>query len=373
MDLLAPEVYIEPKPSPEEQLQGWLQILAEEPRFARARMAWARQLVHEGKNEEALLQMRRTVQDELGVAEWHGHLAHLLKSMGQLQEAIAAMRQAISAAPNTGFYHEELAELLLETKDYDGAIAEYRAAIPLDPIGPYSIYNKIGNLLAERGDFAAAAIEYRQAIQAFSTDPIAYYNLGNALWELGDLDGAIHEYRRAILVADKTSSLDNEVAADAHHNMGLILFRKGDRDGALAAYREAIRLNPDVKNAYVEVAMILAMQGQIGEAIKELQGRIRGWPDFSSAKNSLAWIHATSRDPQYFDPVAAVNYAREAVEASEWKNASYIDTLAIALYANGQTAEANVSLAKALEIAPSEPILHEHLEALRKGVLPSMF
>jgi tetratricopeptide (TPR) repeat protein len=55
----------------------------------------------------------------------------------------------------------------------------------------------------------------------------------------------------------------------------------------------------------------------------------------SAGQDGVAWIYATSSNPQLRNPSAALDYARKAVNSSK-DHPEYLDTLAEAYYVNGQ-------------------------------------
>jgi tetratricopeptide (TPR) repeat protein len=73
-----------------------------------------------------------------------------------------------------------------------------------------------------------------------------------------------------------------------------------------------------------------------------------------SSKNSYAWtllqMPAELRDAQ-----AALRIALEAAEATERKNAAFLDTLALAYYRTGRTEEAARTQAEAIALLPPGP------------------
>ena len=62
-----------------------------------------------------------------------------------------------------------------------------------------------------------------------------------------------------------------------------------------------------------------------------------------------------------------MEYAREAVELTQWQEAGFIDTLAEANYASGSYREAVKIQVLALELDPRDPELQEHMLRYRKA------
>jgi tetratricopeptide (TPR) repeat protein len=85
------------------------------------------------------------------------------------------------------------------------------------------------------------------------------------------------------------------------------------------------------------------------------------------AHNNLAWLLATSEDEHLRDPQQALEHARRAVELSQWKEATYIDTLAEALYANRSFGEAVKVQTRALALDPHNREYQDHMARYRKA------
>lgn len=80
--------------------------------------------------------------------------------------------------------------------------------------------------------------------------------------------------------------------------------------------------------------------------------------------NYLAWIYATSPDPEIRDHPKALRYASEAYDKSQGKEPAYIDTLAAAHAANGDFAKAVEFQEKAIRLSIDRGE-KEHLEAFK--------
>jgi Zn-dependent protease with chaperone function len=133
---------------------------------------------------------------------------------------------------------------------------------------------------------------------------------------------------RHINVTDLESYLDQKVHKTAEDGalywiIGDIYLNKGNLGLAVLAYKSAIELDPDNPNTL----------------------------------NNLAWLLATSENPDLRNPQKALEYARKAIEL---KKAPHIwDTLAEALYANGRIAEAMSAENQALKMDPGNRQAYE--------------
>ena len=103
------------------------------------------------------------------------------------------------------------------------------------------------------------------------------------------------------------------------------------------------------------------------EAVKHYQEAVRLAPNMAEAHNNLAWLYATSEDPSFRDPPAALKHARRAVELSHWKQVASVDTLAEAFYASRDFRDAVRVEAKALQLEPDNRQLKDHMVRYRKA------
>ena len=70
--------------------------------------------------------------------------------------------------------------------------------------------------------------------------------------------------------------------------------------------------------------------------------------------NNVAWELTTSDDPAVRDPKSALEYAQKAVNEEKTPEASHMDTLAAAFYANGRYEEAVKTQERAIELSKGE-------------------
>ena len=74
-------------------------------------------------------------------------------------------------------------------------------------------------------------------------------------------------------------------------------------------------------------------------------------PQNLQALNFLAWVQATSRDPQIRNPNRALKMAKRAARAADYNSAEYMDTLAVAYAAAGDFDQAVQQADKAFSLA----------------------
>lgn len=200
---------------------------------------------------------------------------------------------------------------------------------------------------------------WQQAVRRSPNDERPHEQLGLLYLERKRFFEAIREYSEALRC--------NPDSDEAQLGLGLAYQRQGD----LAKSRELLDpiLQEDPSNAEAQEALadLFARYSLVPEAVHHYQQALRLDPEMAEAHNNLAWLDATVEDLHFRNPGQALEHARRAVELSRWRQPEYIDTLAEALYANQQYAEAVKVQAKALQLAPDNPEYKDHMARYRKA------
>jgi membrane associated rhomboid family serine protease/tetratricopeptide (TPR) repeat protein len=191
-----------------------------------------------------------------------------------------------------------------------------------------------------------------------------------------------------------------------HEELGLLYLQQRRSDDAIREFEAAIHLGPDSPRAQIGLALAHESKGDIGrarplqnalakiaetaegqaviaevyyeialypQAILHYQEALRRDPKLAEAHNNLAWLYATSEDPRYRNPRGALEHATRAVELTDWKEPSFIDTLAEALYVNNSFDEAVRTQSKALQLDPDNREFKEHMEKYRRAAAGSSY
>jgi tetratricopeptide (TPR) repeat protein len=253
----------------------------------------------------AALRLARHQRDE---ARWLAGWADALLAMEKLGQAEAKYREALRLKPERAALHASLGLVLLRQGKLELAIASLREGLRLDP---------------ERAE--------------------AHSNLGLALAESGERERAIEHYRRALALRPNL--------ARVHANLGRALVEGGDAGAALAHLAEAVRLEPEQAEHHANQASALQELGREADAIDAYREALRLGARAPAFLNNLAWLLATGEHGGEQGPEDAVRLAREAAEATDFRNAGVLDTLAAAYAAAGRMQDAVHTAERALELA----------------------
>jgi predicted TPR repeat methyltransferase len=144
----------------------------------------------EGRSEQAITLIKKSLELEPDQADWHSNLAIVLRDRLELDEAIAACQRAIELDPNHANAHNNLGVLLRAQGKLVEAEAAYRAAIRASPQHS-DAYTNLGILLNSQKRTHEAAVCFCKVITFRPKHPEARRLLALAHCALGEIDEAV--------------------------------------------------------------------------------------------------------------------------------------------------------------------------------------
>jgi membrane associated rhomboid family serine protease/Tfp pilus assembly protein PilF len=216
-----------------------------------------------------------------------------------------------------------------------------------------------GRQLRGQHEDGPAQERFEQAAQLSPNDERPYEEMGSLFLGENQVALAITKYQKALSLSPGSP--------EAQLGLAVAYEREGRSSKAQQLLEAVIGKNPQTAEGQEGLADLCAEQKLYPEAIDHYMGALRLKPDLAEAHNNLAWLLATSEDPKYRKPAEALEHARRAVELTHWKEASFIDTLAEALYVNGQYPQAVAVQKKALALDPGDRELQAHMAKYRKA------
>jgi len=229
----------------------------------------------------------------------------------------------------------------------------------------YLVSQKVTQLIKEGRELWAerqgdqAIQRFQEAAAEYPKDERPYEELAAVYLAQNNIPEAIREYKEALRLSPDSPAAQLGLAAAYE--------REGQPGKARELLVDIVGKDPHTADAQEALADLCAEQKLYPEAIGHYNEAIRLKPDFAEARNNLAWLLATAEDPRYRDPSEALKQAQQAVQLSHWKEAAFIDTLAEALYANGQYQQAVAVEKKALALEPGDKTMQEHMARYRKA------
>lgn len=301
-----------------------LEVLQIQPDHADALHSLGTIDAREGRLEDAERLVRRAIAIDPLKAAFLNSLGNLLRARGKLDEAATAYEQAVALRPDLAAGYNNLAELLLRMGKHEAAVDRCFQALKADP-NYAGAYDTMGRALNNMGRFKEAADALRRAVlirpdfavaydhlghvyraegkmdeardafeHALVIDPdngSAKYNLGTVLIVQGDLDKGIewleqarearpkhvptllnlaiayHTRGRLRLAADiyrEATEIDPDNPI-LHLNLGLVRAEQRLSDDAELSFKTALGLNPELVQAYAELAALYEETNRIAE------------------------------------------------------------------------------------------------------------
>ncbi|MGH9465659.1 MAG: tetratricopeptide repeat protein, partial [Thermoanaerobaculia bacterium] len=287
---------------------------------------------------------------------WPYALGIVRRGDGALDEARRRLLQAAELAPTYAPLQLRLGDLLYDQGEAGAAEQRYRQALGLDPTLAGAEAG-LGRIAYDRGESATAAAHFERALALQPTATALHHQLGLAYRALGERDKA-----RAELAANRGGRLripdpvlDDAAAqldsSQAHFSAGVDLMRRGEPQLALGEFeralagrpddpflaynlalahlgladeaaaerwlRRALELDPDFRNAQVNLGELLAADGRLAEAADHFRRAHEVDPDDVSAH--VAWAKALAalgeRELALQELEAVIERAPEGAEA----------------------------------------------------------
>ena len=218
----------------------------------------------------------------LGAAFAAGTAREML-AQGKLEEAEKLLVQALEAEKGSTELYFNLAEVYLARGDHEAAEKALKEA---DRIQPFvrrefrrraPVFVRRGRQKLKEKSYDEAILEFKGAIAANPKSVAGYFGLGEALRAMGDEEGAEQVFQHAL-------ALDEEpVDVHLYNEMGLAARRKQEFATALFAFDKAISFAPDDAVLYYNKAMVFVAQKNYGAALPVLQKAVSLDPEFVEA------------------------------------------------------------------------------------------
>jgi tetratricopeptide (TPR) repeat protein len=200
-----------------------------------------------------------------------------------------------------------------------------------------------------RNQPAEAEAHYTAALAVNPNLWLAHHNLGLLFRVRGRLDGAIDHLRMAAHI--------NPRLAETQYQLGMALAARDGAKTAVEPLRNAVEAAPAVTRYRYNFAWALSDAGQIHESVREYRSAREGDPGWPARAADAAWRLATDPDPHHRNAGEAVRLAEQAAQATEFREARFVDVLAAAYAEAGRFDDAVRRAQQALELAQDDPDL----------------
>lgn len=246
--------------------------------------------------------------------EAHLALGRVLNATQRYGDAVAEFHRVLALRPHSTDALTGLGDALEGLGRGADAEKMYRKAIALKPDSA-GAHSSLAVFCFNRGRYEEAVQHFRSATELTPDLAVAHANLGGALHMLGRYDEAMASYRKSLALAP---------TANGWSNLGTLQFSLGRYDEARRSYERATALAPSD----------VLMWANLGDACRAI-------PDAACARRAWEKTIANAHDVLSHRPGDAVTRA----------------ILASSLAKNGQTAEAQTEIGRALEADPTDAVV----------------
>jgi len=188
-------------------------------------------------------------------------------------------------------------------------------------------HNNLGMVRLNQGDFDSAKRCFESALELRPESVRAHNNMGGLLVARGQIGDALEHFEEAVRIEPDF--------VGARLNLCKTLAASGKTQQAMPHYLHALGVNSRVARTHDSLAFFLIESAGRQDASEFFDKAISVKEDWPLLLNQMAWMLATSHDPQRRDPPRAVILALLATEQTNYANANIVDTLAAAQAAAG--------------------------------------
>lgn len=260
------------------------------PERAESWQFYAYGLVCNGDTTEAVNVLSKH-QDNAAALKMLGEIASFRKNY---KAASSYFADAVSRGGNPNQLLD-LASSQIDQHDCKDALATLKLYASKVSVQEADAYLYAGISAKDCGDPAASRGYFEKGLEKYPSDPILRYNLGQIYFQLKQFDLAESMWRTVsdslndpslyylrALNARRTGNLDlaetyvrNALRRDERPEyldlLGVILYSKGKKDEAAAAFKKALALDPDLRSAQLNLALVSQSKEDLERTAEELE------------------------------------------------------------------------------------------------------
>lgn len=309
----------------------------------RDHMAAAQQLLVQGSDKEALIELKNALIQDPKNLEARWELGKLYIRIGNSKGAIKELERAQALGIERDAILLPLVRAYLAEKDYRRVLLEISAPDFKQPDQQAAeLYNIQGEAYMGEGSNEQAIGAFANALSRDPSSETAQAGLVRAAMDLGDAERA-SKYLQQLLITAPRSSL-------AITLKGKLNFRRGQLEQAEKDFKHALELDNSNTVAQLELARTLLFLDQADAAEKHLNAVIARYPGSISGRFLQGWIQF--KKGNY--PVART--LMEAVLEADPKHDRARLLLAAASLGMKEYESANLHLKKYLSRNPNNPV-----------------
>jgi choline-sulfatase len=237
-------------------------------------------LLSERDYPQAVAVLRKVAGEHPKMLDVWDSLGRALLQVGRPEEALEAYRKAMELSRGAPHLALALAGTLATLGRLDEAREHAELALETEPARARDL---LAQIALREGDLEGAERTARRAVEERGTLLTPLVTLARVLREKGEVEPALETARQAASEFESRRNPDPELARGLYLLLGDLYGRLGKAEEAGAAFKEEIRRFPDAYQAYSELTLLYALQG-----------------DNDAARDTLRRMVETSQAPEAY-------------------------------------------------------------------------
>ncbi|MCD6508401.1 tetratricopeptide repeat protein [Candidatus Poribacteria bacterium] len=278
------------------------------------------------------------------------------------KKAEEQLLNALQLNPDDPGIRYNLGRVYLEEGEPEKALDEFRRSLSSEE---FQTDARIGmGLCYARMNQREKAVEQFKLVARSKDDGQIWYNIGVLEFDMGRYDQAKEAFNRAtergyprtkmsrfLWAIERMKRRNARIA----YNEGVKLQKEMRYREAVRSFRKAVELNPNLAEAYLNMAFCLQKTRKIEEAIKALEQALKVKPDFVEARYNLGTLYLRlGRYPEAIGELEKVVKARPYMAEAR-------HNLGIALYHMNRYVEASTQFEETVKMRPKWAEAHYNL------------
>ncbi|TYB34106.1 MAG: tetratricopeptide repeat protein [Flexistipes sinusarabici] len=316
-------------------------------------------------------------------------LADIYLRENQNKKAIKYLKIAQEKHPGLILPELKLAELYMESNRYEEALKYYSQIV--DKVsGERKIYvlKQMGKIYLKQNEYKNVIEVLEEAYNLGSDDTQSAFYIALAYEALKEYDKAEKYYKETLKIRSDYTQAKKRLAfvyfsqgaydkaldvladvsevyrdVDFYRIKSAVYERKGNLKKAVDVLNEGLKSNPDSETLLMNKAFVIEKKGDLNTTIDIAKKVLKINDNNDVALNFLAYLYAEN-DMKLEKALELVNRALEI----DGNNPAYLDTKAWIFYKQKRYEQAKEYQIKALNLAPEEKELREHMRAILDAI-----